>query len=76
MELLITGILTAIGTLLLVVEVVLIPGLGLTGLLGAGAMLGAVIYAMCSLLNAHSAKKSLPRSIRRGSGESIRHDSP
>ena len=45
MELLITGILTAIGTLLLVVEVVLIPGLGLTGLLGAGAMLGAVIYA-------------------------------
>ena len=39
MELLITGILTAIGTLLLVVEVVLIPGLGLTGLLCAGGWL-------------------------------------
>ncbi len=45
MELLITGIIIVIGTLLLVAEVAFIPGFGVTGFLGMLAMLGSIIYS-------------------------------
>lgn len=49
MELIITGILIVIGALLLVAEVALIPGFGIAGILGAGAMLGSIAYSFMNI---------------------------
>ncbi len=45
MEYVITALIVLVATLLLVVEVMLIPGFGFTGILGAAAMIGAVAYS-------------------------------
>lgn len=45
MEYIITASLVLFATVLLVVEVMLIPGFGFTGLLGAASMIGAVSYS-------------------------------
>ena len=45
MEYVITASLVLFATILLVVEVLLIPGFGFTGLLGAASMIGAVAYS-------------------------------
>ncbi len=45
MDVLIIAILILIGALLLALEVALIPGVGLTGVLGAVSLMGAVSYA-------------------------------
>ena len=45
MEYVITASLVLFATILLVVEVMLIPGFGFTGLLGAASMIGAVAYS-------------------------------
>lgn len=37
------------GSVLLVAEIALIPGLGLTGILGVGAMLASVVYAFITI---------------------------
>ena len=49
MELFITGLIIAIGTLLLVTEVAFIPGFGVTGFLGIAAMLGSIVYSFQSI---------------------------
>lgn len=45
MEYVITALIVLVATLLLLVEVMLIPGFGFTGILGAAAMIGAVAYS-------------------------------
>lgn len=45
MEYVITALIVLVATLLLVVEVMLIPGFGFTGILGVAAMIGAVAYS-------------------------------
>ena len=45
MEYLITSLLVIFATILLAVEVMLIPGFGFTGLLGVVSMIGAISYA-------------------------------
>ena len=45
MEYVITALIVLVATLLLVVEVMLIPGFGFTGILGTAAMIGAVAYS-------------------------------
>lgn len=45
MDLIIIAILVLVGVLLLALEVALIPGVGITGVLGALSMMGAVAYA-------------------------------
>lgn len=45
MEYVITALIVLVATLLLVVEVMLIPGFGFTGILGAATMIGAVAYS-------------------------------
>ncbi len=49
MELFVTGLLIVLGSVLLVAEIALIPGLGLTGILGVGAMLASVAYAFFTI---------------------------
>ena len=49
MELFIISILILLGALLLTLEVALIPGFGLTGILGVIAMLGSVSYAFWAI---------------------------
>ena len=49
MDVLITVLLVVFATVLLVVEVVFIPGFGITGFTGALAMLGSIIYAFVQL---------------------------
>ncbi len=55
MNIAIVVVLTLVGVLLLVVELFLIPGVGLAGLLGVGALAGAVAwaYVMISSLAGH-----------------------
>lgn len=45
MEYVITALIVLVATLLLVVEVMLIPGFGFTGILGVAAMIGAIAYS-------------------------------
>ncbi len=45
MELFLTIILVAFGVLLLLVEIALIPGFGLTGIMGVASFLASIIYA-------------------------------
>lgn len=45
MELFFLSMMILIGVVLLVVEVALIPGLGLTGIVGAAFMIAAIVYA-------------------------------
>ena len=52
MELLITAILIALGTLLFIVEVLFIPGISIAAILGTCSMFASVIYAftyICSI---------------------------
>ena len=49
MELFVIGLLVVLGSVLLVAEIALIPGLGLTGILGVGAMLASVVYAFITI---------------------------
>ena len=49
MELFVIGLLVVLGSVLLVAEIALIPGLGLTGILGVGAMLASVVYAFMTI---------------------------
>lgn len=49
MELFVIGLLIVLGAIFLVVEVALIPGFGLTGILGIGAMIVSVVYAFMLL---------------------------
>ena len=49
MDILITSLLVLFATVMLVVEVVFIPGFGLTGFLGMLSMMGAVFYAFLQL---------------------------
>lgn len=49
MELFVTGLLIVLGAVLLVAEIALIPGLGLPGILGVGAMLASVAYAFFTI---------------------------
>ena len=49
MEYVITASLVLFATILLVVEVLLIPGFGFTGLLGAASMIGAVAYSFFTI---------------------------
>ncbi len=49
MEILITSLLVAFATIMLVVEVVFIPGLGFTGFVGVLSMIGSVFYAFTQL---------------------------
>ena len=45
MEYLITALIVLFATVLLVVEVMLIPGFGFTGILGLLSMIGAISYS-------------------------------
>ena len=49
MELFVIGVLIVLGSVLLVAEIALIPGLGLTGIIGTGAMLASVAYAFMTV---------------------------
>ncbi len=49
MNIAIVVILTLIGVLLLLVELFLIPGIGIAGVLGVGCMIGAVVWAYVSV---------------------------
>ena len=49
MDILITVLLVIFATVMLTVEVVFIPGFGITGLLGALAMIGSVFYAFMQI---------------------------
>ena len=45
MDFFVVALLVFVGCLLLVLEVALLPGFGITGIAGAAAMLGSVAYA-------------------------------
>lgn len=47
MEIMIIAVLVAIGVLLLALEVAVIPGVGVTGVLGTLSLIAAVVYAFC-----------------------------
>jgi hypothetical protein len=49
MELFVIGLLIVLGTVLLVAEIALIPGLGFTGITGVGAMIASAVYAFMQL---------------------------
>ena len=49
MDILITAVLVVFATVMLVVEVVFIPGFGFTGLMGMLSMIGSVLYAFMFL---------------------------
>ena len=49
MELFVIGLLIVLGAVFLVAEVALIPGFGLTGIVGVAAMIGSVVYAFMRL---------------------------
>ena len=49
MDILITALLVVFATVMLVVEVVFIPGFGFTGLMGMLSMIGSVLYAFMFL---------------------------
>ncbi len=49
MELFIIALLIVLGAVFLVAEIALIPGFGLTGFLGIGAMIGSVVYAFMQM---------------------------
>ena len=49
MDIVITVVMVLLAALLLTVEVVLIPGFGVTGILGMLAMAGSVFYAFFAL---------------------------
>ena len=49
MDILITSLLVVFATVMLVVEVVFIPGLGFTGIVGVLSMIGSVFYAFAQL---------------------------
>lgn len=52
MDILITALLVAFATVMLVLEVVFIPGFGFTGVLGVLSMIGSVFYAFVQLSTA------------------------
>lgn len=49
MELFVTAVLIVLGTFLLVAEIALIPGFGLSGIAGIGAMIASAVYAFLQL---------------------------
>lgn len=49
MELFVTALLIVLGTVLLVAEIALIPGFGLSGIAGIGAMIASAVYAFVQL---------------------------
>lgn len=49
MELFVIGLLIVLGTVLLVAEIALIPGFGVSGIAGIGAMIGSAVYAFMQL---------------------------
>ena len=49
MELFVIALLIILGTVLLVAEIALIPGLGFTGIAGVGAMIASAVYAFMQL---------------------------
>ena len=49
MELFVIGLLVVLGSVLLVAEIALIPGFGVTGMIGVGAMLASVAYAFVKI---------------------------
>ena len=49
MDYLITAVLVVFATVLLAVEVMLIPGFGFTGIVGVASMIGAIAYAFFNI---------------------------
>ena len=49
MELFVIALLIVLGTVFLVAEIALIPGFGLSGIVGIGAMIGSAVYAFMQL---------------------------
>ena len=49
MELFVIVLLIALGTVLLVAEIALIPGFGLSGIAGVAAMIGSAVYAFVQM---------------------------
>ena len=49
MELFVIALLIVLGTVLLVAEIALIPGFGVSGIAGIGAMIGSAVYAFMQL---------------------------
>ena len=49
MELFVIALLIVLGTVLLVAEIALIPGFGVSGIAGIGAMIGSAVYAFIRL---------------------------
>ena len=49
MELFVIALLIALGTVLLIAEIALIPGFGIAGLAGIGAMIGSAVYAFMQI---------------------------
>jgi membrane-bound ClpP family serine protease len=49
MELFVIALLIVLGTVLLVAEIALIPGFGVSGIAGIGAMIGSAVYAFMKL---------------------------
>ena len=49
MELFVIALLIVLGTVLLIAEIALIPGFGVSGIAGIGAMIGSAVYAFMQL---------------------------
>ena len=49
MELFVIVLLIALGTILLVAEIALIPGFGVSGIAGIAAMIGSAVYAFMQM---------------------------
>lgn len=49
MELFVIALLIALGTVLLIAEIALIPGFGVAGFTGIGAMIGSAVYAFMQI---------------------------
>ena len=49
MELFVIALLIVLGTVLLVAEIALIPGFGVSGIAGIGALIGSAVYAFMQL---------------------------
>ena len=49
MELFVSALLIVLGTVLLVAEIALIPGFGVSGIAGIGALIGSAVYAFMQL---------------------------
>lgn len=49
MELLVIGLFIVLGTVFLVVEIAMIPGVGIMGFIGAAAMIASAVYAFMNM---------------------------